>query len=277
MNKKKTLGALVGIVCILAVILVAGVAVILDSRSPNPILGIFRTEPPEQDAPEQDAPEQNFPLYGQDTTPEDLPPKVDIPVEKDPQTGESLGIAFPCKVPNYGLVIAQMDTYSGMYVEDGERTQTDDVAMLLVCNDGNTPIDYTQICVEFSGQKLYFDISALPVGAQVVVQEKNKQPMPLQKPTAATATVVQKANIGVAESQIRVTDNGDNTMTIQNVSDKTLQSVRVYYKYYMPEQGVYVGGIAFTVRITRLAAGSSVTIQPSHYTSQTSRVVMVLA
>ena len=37
-----------------------------------------------------------------------------------------------------------------------------------------------------------------------------------------------------------------------------------------------MGGIAFTVRISRLGAGARVTIQPSHYTSQTSRVVMVL-
>jgi hypothetical protein len=38
---------------------------------------------------------------------------------------------------------------------------------------------------------------------------------------------------------------------------------------------LFVGGIAFTVRISRLRAGASVTIQPAHYTSRTSRVVMV--
>ena len=277
MHKKRTTRSLIGILCVLIVILAAAVAIILDSQSPNPVLGIFQPKPTESTEETEDPVEDETPSYGQETPPEDLPPSVDIPVEKDPQTGESLGISFPCKVPSYGLVIAQMDTYSGMYVEDGEKTQTDDVAMLLVRNDGNTPIAYTQICIEFSEQKLYFDISALPIGAQVVVQEKNKQPMPHKTATAATATVVQNADIGVAESRIRVTDNGDNTLTIQNTTDKTIQSVRVFYKYYMPEQGVYVGGIAFTVRITRLAAGSSVTIQPSHYTSQTSRVVMVLA
>ena len=41
-------------------------------------------------------------------------------------------------------------------------------------------------------------------------------------------------------------------------------------------ENMFVGGIAFTVRVTRLAAGGSVTVQPSHYTSTTSRVVMVL-
>ena len=39
---------------------------------------------------------------------------------------------------------------------------------------------------------------------------------------------------------------------------------------------IFVGGIAFTVRLTNLAGGESVTVQPSHYTSQSSRVVMVL-
>jgi sigma-B regulation protein RsbU (phosphoserine phosphatase) len=42
----------------------------------------------------------------------------------------------------------------------------------------------------------------------------------------------------------------------------------------MNEEQVFVGGIAFTVRITRLAAGASITIQPSHYNSKTGCVVM---
>ena len=80
----------------------------------------------------------------------------------------------------------------------------------------------------------------------------------------------------MSESEVKVTDNGNNTLTIQNLTNETIPTVRVFYKYYMKNEGLFVGGIAFTVRISRLGAGASVTIQPSHYTSQTSRVVMVL-
>jgi hypothetical protein len=80
----------------------------------------------------------------------------------------------------------------------------------------------------------------------------------------------------MSQNQVQVIDNGDNTLTIQNLTNKTIPTVRIFYKYYMKQEGVYVGGIAFTVRVTRLGPGASITIQPSHYTSQTSRVVMVL-
>ena len=80
----------------------------------------------------------------------------------------------------------------------------------------------------------------------------------------------------MSESKVQVIDNGDNTLTVKNLTNKTIPTVRVFYKYYMEEEDVFVGGIAFTVRITRLSAGASVTVQPSHYTSTTSRVVMVL-
>lgn len=208
--------------------------------------------------------------------PEDLPSTVVIPTEKDPQTGEPQGIKFPCKVAEYGLVIEKMAPYSGMFVEDGTNANTTNVAMLMVQNKGDFPLEYTQICVEYGQEKLLFDISALPVGERLVVQEKNGKSIPGGNATAATAMVVQRANMEMSETQVRVTDNGNNTLTIQNLTNATIPTVRVFYKYYMETEDIFVGGIAFTVRITRLNAGASVTLQPAHYTSKTSRVVMVL-
>jgi len=110
----------------------------------------------------------------------------------------------------------------------------------------------------------------------LVVQEKTGKPVPEGNASAATALVVQRAQMEMSEGRIRVTDNGDNTLTVQNLTDETIPTVRVFYKYYMEEEGIFVGGISFTVRITRLSVGASITVQPSHYTSKTSRVVMVL-
>ena len=124
--------------------------------------------------------------------------------------------------------------------------------------------------------ELLFDISALPAGEKLVVQEKTGKTISESKVTSASALVVQRADMEMSRDKVRVTDNGDNTLTVQNLTDETIATVRVFYKYYMKNEGIYVGGIAFTVRITRLAPGASVTVQPSHYTSQTSRVVMAL-
>lgn len=272
----KWIKALIGVLCVLVLAGVVMLALYLDSLLPDPIFGVFRPDPaPDEDvttsttAPQEEDNDRPLP------PPEDLPPTVDIPVVEDPQTGET-GISFPCQVPGYGLTIHHLAPYKGMFVEDGTNANVENVAMLLVSNDGDYPVEYAQIAVQYGGETLLFDISALPVGEKMVVQEKNGKAAPADKAQKASAMVVRRANMEMSRDKIRVTDNGDNTLTIQNLTDEMIPTVRVFYKYYMEDEDVFVGGIAFMVRITRLDANASVTIQPSHYASKTGRVVMVL-
>ena len=300
MNEKNRLKILVSVLCVVLLILAAVVALMLDSRSPDPIFGIFQTEPTTSTEDTQDptdstdgpsrgtetpdpteeqlpppeeqllAPEEQLPA------PEELPPAVVIPPEKDPQTGEECGISFPCQIPGYDLTIEKMAPYNGMFVEDGSNANIENVAMLLVKNNGDFPVEYTQIRVVCGQEELLFDISALPAGEKLVVQEKTGKTILASDATSASALVVQGADMEMSESKVQVIDNGDNTLTVKNLTNETISTVRVFYKYYMENEQLFVGGIAFTVRISRLGAGASVTVQPFHYTSQTSRVVMVL-
>lgn len=292
MTEKNRLKILVGVLCIVLLILVAVAALILDSRSPDPIFGIFQTDPtasteesqnPTESAPsteESQNPTEDTEGSSQETKPstppEEQPPSVVIPPEKDPETGKETGISFPCPIPGYDLTIEKMEPYNGMFVEDGSNGNIKNVAMLLVKNNGDFPVEYAQIRVVCGHEELLFDISALPAGEKLVVQEKTGKTIPEGNATSASALVVQRANMEMSESKVQIIDNGDNTLTVKNLTNETIPTARIFYKYYMEDEKLFVGGIAFTVRISRLGAGASVTIQPSHYTSQTSRVVMVL-
>lgn len=292
MNEKNRLKILVGVLCIVLLFLVVVAALILDSRLPDPIFGIFQTEPtasteesqnPTESAPsteESQNPTEDTGESSQETEPstppEEQPPSVVIPPEKDPQTGNETGISFPCQIPGYDLTIEKMEPYNGMFVEDGSNANIKNVAMLLVKNNGDFPVEYAQIRVVCGQEELLFDISALPAGEKLVVQEKTGKTISEGKATSASAMVVQRANMEMSDSKVQIIDNGDNTLTVKNLTNETIPTVRIFYKYYMEDEKLFVGGIAFTVRISRLGAEASVTIQPSHYTSQTSRVVMVL-
>ena len=276
----KWIKALVGVLCVLLLAGVVMLALYLDSLLPDPIFGVFRPDPtPDEDVTtsttlpndeeQEDENDEAVP------PPEDLPPTVEIPVVTDPETGEK-GISFPCEVPDYGLTIHRLAPYSGMYVEDGTNATVENVAMLLVSNHSDYPIEYASIAVQYGDETLTFDISTLPKGENMVVQEKTGKSVPIGKAQQAQALVVRRANMEMSRDQVEVVDNGDNTLTIRNLSGKMIPTVRVFYKYYMEDEDVFVGGIAFTVRVTRLGADSSVTIQPSHYSSKTGRVVMVL-
>lgn len=286
MNEKNRFKILIGALCVVLLILAAAVALILDSQSPDPIFGIFQTEPTtsteetqlptEATGGSSQETEMPDPSDEQLTPPEELPATVVIPPEKDPETGEEIGISFPCQIPGYDLTIEKMAPYNGMFVEDGSNANIENVAMLLVKNNGDFPVEYTQIRVVCGQEELLFDISALPAGEKLVVQEKTGKTILASDATSASALVVQGADMEMSESKVQVIDNGDNTLTVKNLTNETIPTVRVFYKYYMENEQLFVGGIAFTVRISRLGAGASVTVQPSHYTSQTSRVVMVL-
>lgn len=258
---KKKFNILIGISCLLALVLVAGIALLLDSQSEDPIFGIFRPDSdfttPNQMLPITPAPGEPV------KPPEDLPPTVEIPV-----------LTFPCQVPGHGLTIERIAPYTGLFVEDGTNMLVEDVAMLLVKNTGTQAVEYTQIGIKYGEETLLFDISALPVGERIVVQEKFCKKIPEADPSSANALVIYREEMSATNDQVSVVDNGDNTLTIKNLTDEMIPTVRVFYKYYMENEDVFVGGIAFTVRLTRLAAGASITIQPSHYNSTTGRVVM---
>ena len=201
---------------------------------------------------------------------EELPPVVEIPSEN-----ETVGLQFPCEVPGHNLKLEKLALYSGLFVEDGTNRQVADVAMLMVYNSGDSAIEYMEITVEYQDKTLSFQITALPAGERMVVQEKSGNTIPEGKALRASALVVHRTQMDVAK-EVSVKDNGDNSLTIKNLTDETLPAVRVFYKYYMEEENLFVGGIAFTVRITGLSANGSVVVRPSHYSSQTSRVVMAL-
>lgn len=295
MNNRNRLKILIGALCVVLVCLLTVVALLLDSQSPDPILGVFHIEPTEAEEIPQPSTEAFHKIEIPGAT-EELPPptederetedrnhteeKVDPPSEQPPsvdipQTGGEDGLSFPCAIPGYDMTIAKIAPYDGIFVEDGSNANIENVAMLLVENNGDFPVEYTQIRVMCEGEEMLFDISALPAGEKMVVQEKTGKTIAGSKATSASALVVQRADMEMSENKVQVTDNGDNTLTIQNLTNETIPTVRVFYKYYMENEELFVGGIAFTARIARLGAGASVTIQPSHYTSQSSRVVMV--
>lgn len=293
MKKSNPLKPLIGILCILLLIGAVMLALWLDSQSPDPIFGVLWPDPtdPTETTEATEATEATVPTVPTEVTqpterpdtpedtvtpPQDLPPVVEILPEKDPETGKPTSIEFPCQIPEYGLILDRIAPYTGMFVEDGSNSQAENVAMLLVQNNGDYPLEYTQIRVKYADAELLFDFSALPVGEALVVQEKDRKAVPAGQAEAATALVVQRANMEMSQDKVRVTDNGDNTLTIENLTGETIPTVRVFYKYFMEEEGLFVGGISFTVRVTGLGPNGKVTVQPTHYTSKTGRVVMVL-
>ena len=81
----------------------------------------------------------------------------------------------------------------------------------------------------------------------------------------------------MSEDLVSVEDNGDNSITVTNLTDKTLSDIKVHFKNYLPEDDVYVGGITYTITLKDLEAGASMGVSASHYDSTYSKLVEVRA
>lgn len=282
-------------VCVLLILLVAAFAFLHRLTTPEKPAGQQETtlasgsetegsaEPDAQTQP-TGAQETTTPTNGQNGNVQDeevsakpeegdvnTPPVVVIP-DPDP---EQAGLQFPCEVPGHDLKIERLAPYTGMFVEDGTNAQVTDVAMILLYNSGEQPVEYTEITVKFAEETLVFQITALPAAERMVVQEKNGKSIPNEKPLEASALVVHRAQMAIAP-ELSVQDNGDNSLTIKNLTDQTIPTVRVFYKYYMEKEDLFVGGIAFTMRVTNLPGNGSLVVNPAHFVSANSRVVMAL-
>lgn len=208
--------------------------------------------------------------------PELLPDAFTIPPETNPETGETLGIAFPYDLPDYGLKVEKLAPYTGMFLEDGSNREIENVAMIMLHNYGDFPLEYLLLQLHCGEETLSFEATCLPVGERVLVQEKTGKAIPENPPSTAEVIVIQGSSLELWEEKVTVEKTPDCSFNITNLTDETIETVRVYYKYYMEEEKVFVAGSTFTVEASKLEAGKTATVTMPHDTGDNCRVVMVV-
>lgn len=188
------------------------------------------------------------------------------------QGTEPFAVNFPRPVSGCELELRSMTNYTGAYVEEGSNQQVTNVAMAHIVNIGSQPVEFALVQVAWGEEILQFRVSLLLPGESVLVQEAQMKAMPDAAVTQCSAEVAMLAETDW-QQQLSVTDNGDGSLTVVNLTDRDLAQVRLFYKYYSQEQQLYVGGIAFSAKITELKAGAEVTVRPSHYIAGDSRII----
>ena len=199
-------------------------------------------------------------------------PPVVIPTPTEP---EKVVLTLPYVVPGSSLVIQKVAPYEGAYLEDGTDATVSNVAMALLYNAGSEAVEYSKITMKYDDKTLQFEASAIPAGGIVVVQAMDRSSCATGDLLECTADVATLPTLDKAEDKIKIEDNGNNSLTVTNLTDKDIVTVRIFYKYYMEDTHAYVGGITYTAKISNLKANESVVITPSHYASGASNVMMV--
>lgn len=151
-----------------------------------------------------------------------------------------------------GLLVTDLGSYTGMYMEDGTDEIVSGVLMLVVENIGEKDIQYAEITMDFEGLQAQFALTTLPVGAKMVLLEKNRLQwddtmddgvvLPVADNVAffqeTISTMEDKLKIGIVDGAINVT----------NISGEDIPGIiSVYYKNAAAD--IYYGGITYRIQI----------------------------
>lgn len=198
-------------------------------------------------------------------------------VAEQPQTTAPMEII---QVSNdYGLKVTDLGGYTGMYMEDGTNEIVSGVLMLLVENTGEEDIQYAEITMDFADQQAQFSLTTLPVGAKVVLLEKNRLQwqenmddgtvLPMVDNVAyfqePISTMEEKLKIGIVDGAINVT----------NISGEDIPgTISVYYKNAASD--IYYGGITYRIQIQGgLKAGEIRQVMTNHASDTGSKIMFV--
>ena len=270
--KNKKLIAAVATICVVILIVVLVIGQITRKADHTDLSNESTTAGSKEDA---DAPGPAADAgYDGDEFPEgaESQPGENVSKDTDPENGV---VTFPYAIPNTSLTIQNIASYDGIFLEDGSDSPVSGIYSIVLKNTGSMDVEFARITLSCDGTPITFELSDLPAGAAVVAQEINQ--------TAYQDGVYRDYNADIAESdgleqsagKISVQENEDGSLTVSNLTDRLIPCIRIFYKFYMSDEDVYVGGITYTAKLTDLEAGASQTIIPSHYSRGYSKVVMI--
>ena len=195
-------------------------------------------------------------------------------VSPTPKTVDDL--SFPYAIPDQDLTVRKIASYDGIFLEDGSDSEVEGVTVIILENTGTQAVEYTEIMFSGNAGQFTFECSDLPSGGVAVVQEKNaaayREDIHWRRCECAASMLDE---LEMSEDAVKVTENEDGALLVENISGEDIACVRVFYKFYDEENDAYVGGITYMVKITELAADGQTTVTPSHYVKGYSRVTMV--
>jgi len=182
---------------------------------------------------------------------------------------------MPCVIPGTPLIAQMLTVYEGPHLENGTDNEITGYG-LVVRNTSNVYIEFTRLLVRQGNEELLFEGTYLPPGEAVMIIDKNGSAGCLGAVEECLCTRILFGNFAAEDKQVDVQSSGICSMTVTNLTSQTLRCVRVFYKQYLPERQMYIGGITYSAVLTELEPGESRRITPYHYVSARGKVVAVV-
>ena len=187
------------------------------------------------------------------------------------------GLELPWIPPYKEMEVVAIGGYTGKFVEDGSDTNKNNILSMVIKNTSDKIIDYGEILIKISGENeaLSFKVSNLKPGAAALVLVSNGETKfdENDKYTYLDSRNEFVEEMSLMSDDVKITTK-DKEITVENISDKDLGTVYVYYKTVSPG-GCYLGGITYRSKLVKVNKGKTVTADTLHFSKKNSEIIMV--
>ena len=198
-------------------------------------------------------------------------------VNTDENTVTVGGISLPYNIEKKNMEILSIGQYSGKFLEDGSDTDKENILAIIVKNTSDKVIDYGEITMKISGKSgiLKFKVTNLKPGASAIVMESsgevefNTQDRYIY--VGSNSNTIK--SISFKEDEVAITTKG-NKITVENLTDKNINKVYVYYKTVSPGN-CYLGGVTYRLKLQNVRSGKSVSAESRHFSNLSSEIIKV--
>lgn len=306
MNKKKKSIIITIVICLAAVLAIAGILVFPKTSQPEETV---KATTPETTAP---AAMEELPTEAETTAPtekgyhevqpgEDIsgtvvdvkrspeyvePGRGALDVDKiqgltpsDSQSGGDSGTdAAPqgTVLSDPNLTAEVIAKYAGSYVEDGTNAATTDVTAMVITNNSDRMLQIGVVEFQVNGSETAeFTVTNLPAGASALVMENNRRAFHDGDDFSYGNVASSYIDMPSLESDKFDILQGDGKLTLVNKTGESYGKVYVYYKY-VQLGGAYLGGITYRVPFENVPANGQVESVAGHFRPEGSKIVGVV-
>ena len=183
-------------------------------------------------------------------------------------------LTFPYTLPDSGLIVEDLVSYSGVFRENGQDEAVENVAALMLYNPSERMVEFAAVSVEQGSETLYFFVYRLPPNSRCLIPEKGKSTFQELALTACRTLCVRWTYQELSRHQLDYLGVGKQ-LTIINRDGRQQEHVTVWYKQYVREGNYYLGGVAYSEHLVFLLAEERRTVMPTYYEAGKAKIVSI--
>ena len=172
------------------------------------------------------------------------------------------------------IIAENVSPYEGIYLEYGDQELVSGLYAMKFTNTGNQTIQDAQMIFSDGTQELSFWLEMLPAGQSVVAAERNQLTAATEALNYVDSTINYLEEGLEKDDCVKVTDNQNGTVKVENLTGEMLPLVRVFFRP-TDANGNPIGGPCKSILVDGIEAGAAVDVEAEGW-DETCVVVTVL-